>query len=52
MFKKILVTTDGSELALKGVEQAAQLAKQLEAELQTRLFARNSRGAIQRSGEG
>lgn len=33
MFKKILVTTDGSELALKGVEQAAQLAKQLEAEL-------------------
>ena len=26
MFNKILVTTDGSELALKGVRGAAQLA--------------------------
>ena len=33
MFNKILVTTDGSELALKGVRGAAQLAGQLKAEL-------------------
>lgn len=33
MFKKILTTTDGSDLSLKGVEQAAQLARQLGAEL-------------------
>lgn len=33
MFNKILVTTDGSKLALKGVRGAAQLAGQLKAEL-------------------
>ena len=33
MFNKILVTTDGSQLALKGVRGAAQLAGQLKAEL-------------------
>lgn len=33
MFKKILTTTDGSELSLKGVSQGAQLAAQLGAEL-------------------
>lgn len=32
MFNKILVTTDGSELALKGVRGAAQLAGQLKAD--------------------
>jgi nucleotide-binding universal stress UspA family protein len=32
MFNKILVTTDGSELALKGVRGAAQLAGQLTVE--------------------
>ncbi|MCG5030300.1 universal stress protein [Mesosutterella sp. OilRF-GAM-744-9] len=33
MFKKILATTDGSELAQKGIDQAMKLAKQLGAQL-------------------
>ncbi len=33
MFKKIMTTTDGSELSLRGVENAAELAKQLGASL-------------------